>query len=105
MQETFQQHMTAELTGDIKATMDTMTDNPHVNHVPVMTGGIGCEGVRQFYHNHLVGKFFPPDVEIVTDSRPSAQINLWTRWFSSSPTPCPLIGCFQGSRLRANVLK
>jgi carboxymethylenebutenolidase len=62
MLETFQQHMTAELAGDIEATMGTMTDNPHVNHVPVMTGGVGLEGVRQFYRNHLVGKFFPPKV-------------------------------------------
>jgi carboxymethylenebutenolidase len=61
--------MTAELTGDIEATMDTMTDNPYVNHVPVMIGGVGLEGVRQFYLNHLVGKFFPPDVELITVSR------------------------------------
>jgi carboxymethylenebutenolidase len=69
MLEMFQQHMTAELTGDIEATMGTMTDNPYVNHVPVMTGGVGFEGVRQFYLNHLVGKFFPPDVELITVSR------------------------------------
>jgi carboxymethylenebutenolidase len=69
MLEIFQQHMTAELTGDIEATMGTMTDNPHVNHVPVMTGGVGLEGVRQFYRNHPVGKFFPPDVELITVSR------------------------------------
>jgi carboxymethylenebutenolidase len=69
MLEISQQHMTAELTGDIEAIMGTMTDNPHVNHVPVMTGSVGLEGVRQFYHNHLVGKFFPPDVELITVSR------------------------------------
>jgi hypothetical protein len=40
---------------------DNRADNPHVNHVPVMTGGVDLEGVRQFYHNHLVGKFFSPD--------------------------------------------
>ena len=69
MLETFQQHMTAEMTGDIEATMATMTDEPYVNHVPVMTGGVGREGVRKFYENHLVGKFFPPDVELITVSR------------------------------------
>jgi carboxymethylenebutenolidase len=72
MLEMFQQHMTAELIGDIEATMDTMTDNPYVNHVPIMTGGIGHEGVRQFYRNHLVGKFFPPDAELITPPGPSA---------------------------------
>jgi carboxymethylenebutenolidase len=69
MLETFQQHMTAEMTGDLDATMATMTDNPHVNHVPVMTGGVGHTGVRHFYSNHLVGKFFPPDAELLPVSR------------------------------------
>jgi carboxymethylenebutenolidase len=65
----FQQHMAAEMTGDIDETMATMTDDPYVNHVPVMTGGVGRDGVREFYRNHLVGKFFPPDVELITVSR------------------------------------
>ena len=69
MLEIFQQHMNAEMTGDIEATMATMTDAPYVNHVPVMTGGVGHEGVRQFYTNHLVGKFFPPDAELINVSR------------------------------------
>ena len=69
MLDTFQQHMMAELTGDIEAAMATMTDNPYVNHVPVMTGGVGRDEVRQFYSNHLVGKFFPPDAELTTVSR------------------------------------
>ena len=69
MLEVFQQHMNAEMTGDVDATMATMTDTPYVNHVPVMTGGVGREGVRDFYSNHLVGKFFPPDAEIVDVSR------------------------------------
>ncbi len=66
MLDTFHQHMTAELTGDLEATMATMTENPYVNHVPVLTGGVG---VRQFYRDHLVGKFLPPDVEIIPVSR------------------------------------
>ena len=69
MLETFQQHMAAELAGDIETVMATMADDPYVNHVPVLTGGVGRDGVRQFYSNHLVGKFFPPDAELVTVSR------------------------------------
>lgn len=65
----FQQHMYAEMTGDLDTTMATMTANPHVYHVPVMTGGTGYEGVRNFYANHLVGKFMPPDTEVVTIAR------------------------------------
>jgi len=60
----FEQHMNAELTGDLDTTMATMSSEPHLNHVPVMAGGFGKQEVRQFYKNHLVGKFFPPDVQI-----------------------------------------
>jgi carboxymethylenebutenolidase len=65
----FQRHVEAELAGDLDATMGTMTDDPHLNHVPTMAGGIGREGVRAFYRDHLVGKFFPPDVKITNVSR------------------------------------
>ena len=34
-----------------------------------MAGGAGREGVREFYANHLFGKFFPPDVEFTEVSR------------------------------------
>jgi carboxymethylenebutenolidase len=35
----------------------------------VLAGGVGREGVRDFYANHLVGKFFPPDVQFTSVSR------------------------------------
>jgi carboxymethylenebutenolidase len=69
MLSTLQQHMMAEMTGDLMTTMKTMTANPHVYHVPVMTGGAGANEVRHFYKNHLVGKFMPPDTEITTLAR------------------------------------
>jgi carboxymethylenebutenolidase len=65
----FQRHVAAELAGDLDTTMNTMTANPHLNHVPTMAGGVGREGVRSFYHHHLVGKFFPPDVKMTNVSR------------------------------------
>lgn len=46
-----------------------MTDDAYVNHVPVLTGGIGPQEVRHFYANHLIGQMFPPDVEIISVSR------------------------------------
>lgn len=58
----FDRHMAAELAGDLSTTMATMTDAPYVNHVPVGTGGVGQDGVLAFYRDHLVGRFFPPDV-------------------------------------------
>ncbi len=65
----FQRHVQAELAGDLATTMATMTDNPHLNHVPSMAGGVGREGVLAFYRDHLVGKFFPPDMTMTSVSR------------------------------------
>jgi carboxymethylenebutenolidase len=64
----FQQHVGAELAGDLETTMSTMIGDPHLNHVATMAGGVGREGVRAFYRDHLIGKFFPPDVKITTVS-------------------------------------
>jgi len=64
----FQQHVGAELAGDLETTMNTMCDTPHLNHVPTMAGGVGRAGVHAFYRDHLVGKFFPPDLQMTTIS-------------------------------------
>ena len=65
----FDDHVAAEFVGkDLEATMATMTDEPYVNHVPAMTGGIGVEGVRQFYGDHFIGKW-PEDIAITPVSR------------------------------------
>jgi carboxymethylenebutenolidase len=69
MVELFQKHVDAELAGDLDTTMATMTDNPHLNHVASMAGGVGRDGVHAFYRDHLVGRFFPPDVTMTTVSR------------------------------------
>jgi len=69
MVDLFQRHVDAELKGDLDTTMATMSADPHLNHVPVMAGGVGRDGVRTFYRDHLVGKFFPPDVQMVNVSR------------------------------------
>ena len=69
MIDLFQKHVDAELAGDLDTTMVTMSDDPHLNHVPTMAGGVGRDGVRAFYRDHLVGKFFPPDMKMTTVSR------------------------------------
>ena len=58
-----EQHVDAEMKGDLELTMSTMIDNPHLLNIPNMMGGDDFEGVKTFYKDHLVGKFFPPDVE------------------------------------------
>jgi len=42
---------------DLEATMSTMIAEPHVNHVPTMTGGVGVADVRRFYRDHFIGKW------------------------------------------------
>lgn len=69
MIDLFQKHVGAELEGDLATTMATMSAEPHLNHVPTMAGGVGREGVHAFYRDHLVGKFFPPDVQMTGVSR------------------------------------
>ena len=65
----FDDHVAAEFVDmDLDATMATMTEDPYVNHVPVMTGGVGVEGVRQFYGDHFIGKW-PNDIAITPVSR------------------------------------
>ena len=34
----FEKHIGAELEGDLDTTMATMSDDPHLNHVPTMAG-------------------------------------------------------------------
>jgi carboxymethylenebutenolidase len=65
----FDEHMAAEFAHrDLDATMATMTEDPYVYHVPVMTGGVGFEGVRRFYRDHFIGKW-PEDTQITPVSR------------------------------------
>ncbi|MET0539754.1 MAG: ester cyclase [Xanthobacteraceae bacterium] len=61
MIDLFEKHVSAELAGDLDTTMATMSDNPHLHN--------GRDGVRTFYRDHLVGKFFPPDVKFTSVSR------------------------------------
>jgi carboxymethylenebutenolidase len=65
----WEEHLKAEFDDkDARASCDTMVANPHVNHVPVLTGGVGRRQLEHFY-----GKYFIPgmadDVELVPISR------------------------------------
>ena len=65
----FDDHVAAEFVDlDLDATMATMSRDPYVNHVPVMTGGVGFDGVRRFYNDYFIGKW-PKDVAITPVSR------------------------------------
>jgi carboxymethylenebutenolidase len=53
---------------NVEATMKTMVKEPYVHHVPTLTGGVGYDGVYNFYKNHFVGKT-PADISITRISR------------------------------------
>lgn len=69
LSDLLERHVKAELDGDLETTMATMSEDPHLTNVANMMGGDGRQGVRQFYRNHLVGKFFPTDVTMTKVSR------------------------------------
>ena len=69
MVEVWERHMDAEFkTKDIDETMATMTPDPFVNHVPVMTGGVGYDEVRRFYGTCFI-PCQPPDTNFVPVTR------------------------------------
>jgi carboxymethylenebutenolidase len=53
---------------DVAATMQTMVAEPYVNHIPVMTGGVGGEELVRFYAHHFIPKC-PADFKLVPISR------------------------------------
>lgn len=69
----FDDHVRAEFVDrDLEATMETMVDEPYVNHVPVMTGGVGRDEVARFYDDHFIGHW-PEDIEVIPVSRTSGE--------------------------------
>ncbi len=69
MVEIWERHMAAEFEEkSIDATMATMTSDPFVNHVPVMTGGVSYSEVLHFYSTYFIPGH-PPDTEVVPVAR------------------------------------
>jgi carboxymethylenebutenolidase len=53
---------------DVDATMATMVEQPYVNHIPTMTGGVGHDQLKRFYKYHFIG-VNPPDLRLTPISR------------------------------------
>jgi len=62
-------------TKDAAATIATMVPNRYVNHMPVMTGGVGREELHAFYANNFIPQM-PPDTELALISRTIGQERL-----------------------------
>lgn len=53
---------------DAAKTMETMVEEPYVNHVPTMTGGVGKELLHRFYKHHFIPTL-PEDTKLTSISR------------------------------------
>jgi carboxymethylenebutenolidase len=61
----FDEHIADEFVAkDVAATMETMTADPYVNHVPTMMGGTGVEALTEFYDKYFIGHW-PADTRII----------------------------------------
>src|SRR5262245_24228080 len=65
----WEEHVKHEFaTHNTEDTLATMVEDAYVNHIPVMTGGVGREQLREFYSRHFIPQM-PPDTEMVPISR------------------------------------
>src|SRR5262245_34111208 len=69
----WERHLAAEFADrDATATLASMSAEPSVNHVPVMTGGSGRQELFTFYAEHFLAHM-PADTEITPVSRTVGQ--------------------------------
>src|SRR5437879_7942084 len=63
------EHMRHEFaTHNTEDTLATMVDDAYVNHIPVLTGGVGKDALREFYSKRFIPQM-PPDTEVTPVSR------------------------------------
>jgi len=55
-------------TRDAEDTLETMVADAYVNHIPVMTGGVGRDQLREFYSRRFIPQM-PPDTSMTPVSR------------------------------------
>lgn len=69
LQDLWEKHMQCEFVShDTDDTLDTMVEDAYVNHVPVLTGGVSRDQLREFYSKRFIPQM-PPDTEITPISR------------------------------------
>jgi carboxymethylenebutenolidase len=69
LSERWDEHVKYEFaTRDTEDTLKTMVPDAYVNHVPVLTGGVGHEQLREFYSQRFIPQM-PPDTSMTPVSR------------------------------------
>jgi len=65
----WEEHVRHEfVTHNAEDTLATMVEDAYVNHIPVLTGGVGKKQLREFYSKCFIPQM-PPDTEMVPLSR------------------------------------
>jgi carboxymethylenebutenolidase len=69
LQELWDEHLRLEFDAhNTEDTLATMVEDAYVNHIPVMTGGVGKPALREFYSKYFIPQI-PPDMELTPLSR------------------------------------
>jgi carboxymethylenebutenolidase len=69
LRDLWEEHVRYEFaTRNTDDTLATMVEDAYVNHIPVLTGGIGRNELREFYSKHFIPQM-PPDTEMIPISR------------------------------------
>jgi carboxymethylenebutenolidase len=69
LEEIWAEHVEHEFsTRSTEDTLATMVEDAYVNHIPILTGGVGKEQLREFYSKHFIPKM-PPDTTLTPISR------------------------------------
>jgi len=69
LSELWEEHVRHEFaTRNTEDTLATMVEDAYVNHIPVLTGGVGRDELREFYSERFIPQM-PPDTEMIPVSR------------------------------------
>ena len=69
LQQLWEEHVRHEFaTHNTEETLATMVEDAYVNHIPVLTGGVGKDELREFYSKRFIPQM-PPDTEMTPVSR------------------------------------
>ena len=69
LQQLWEDHVRHEFnTRNHEETLATMVEDAYVNHIPVLTGGVGKDELREFYSKRFIPQM-PPDTEMTAISR------------------------------------
>ncbi|MFQ4143430.1 ester cyclase [Chlorogloeopsis sp. ULAP02] len=69
LQAVWEAHVQSEFVShNTEDALATMVEDAYVNHIPVMTGGVGKPAVGEFYSKYFIPQI-PPDLELIPVSR------------------------------------